>query len=91
MKTNIITVKFEDYFYPRTFNGKNYYYLTNENLSIGDIVEVPTTNGIKIARVSRINIPEDEIQNMKEIIKFTIRKLDTYRYLNYNEVVSSLN
>ena len=38
METNIIGVKYEDEFQPRTFTGKTYSYFTNFPLNIGDIV-----------------------------------------------------
>ena len=60
-KTNIISVKYEDKFEPKTFSGKAYSYYVATDVEVGDLVIAPTSNGAKIARVSEINIPEDKI------------------------------
>ena len=95
MKTNIIMVKYEDNFYPRTFNGKEYSYYTNISLNIGDLTEVPTKYGSKIAKVTRINVPEDvkklinlvnEIKDIKPYMKSITRKIDRNRYINFYEI-----
>lgn len=86
METNIISVKYESEYNPRTFIGKSYSYYTNTKLEVGDIVQVPTCYGLNIARVSRINIPEEEIKNIKPYMKTVIRKIDKNRYLNFAEI-----
>ena len=45
METNIISVKYEDKYIPKTFGGKSYSYLTAVNVKIGDLVIAPTANG----------------------------------------------
>ena len=45
MNTNIISVKYEDRFMPKTFNGKAYSYITQVNVEIGDLVIAPTAYG----------------------------------------------
>lgn len=56
METNIISVKYEDNYMPKTFSGKAYSYYTAITVEVGDLVIAPTANGDKIARVSEINI-----------------------------------
>ena len=86
METNIILVKYESEYNPRTFVGKAYSYYTDIKLEVGDIVEVPTCYGLNIARVSKINIPEDEIEKIKPYMKKVTRKIDKNRYLNFAEI-----
>lgn len=90
METNIISVKYEDSFEPKTFCGKAYSYFTALKLSVGDLVEAPTQYGTKIARVSRINVPEIEIQNIKPYMKLIVKKINKNRYLNYDEVLEDV-
>ena len=79
-------VKYEDNFYPRTFNGKEYSYYTNISLNIGDLTEVPTKYGSKIAKVTRINVLENEIKDIKPYMKSITRKIDRNRYINFYEI-----
>ena len=76
METNIIGVKYEDIYYPKTFTGKEYKYFTSIPLNIGDIVEAPTKFGTSIARVSSINIPNEKIESFKDALKTITIKLD---------------
>lgn len=86
METNIISVKYEDDFCPRTFNGREYSYYTDKALNVGDLVEAPTKYGTKIAKVTRIDVPENEIKNIKPYMKKIIRKIDRNRYINFYEI-----
>lgn len=86
MNTNIVTVKYEDKFVPRTFSGKSYAYFTCIKLIEGDIVEAPTQYGTSIARVSRINVPEDEIVEIKPYMKTITTKIDRDRYIKFAEI-----
>ena len=86
MNTNIIAVKYEDKFIPRTFGGKAYSYFTIIKLNEGDIVKAPTQNGTSIARVSRVNIPEDEIKDIKQYMKTITKKINRDRYLKFAEI-----
>ena len=90
METNIISVKYEDKYEPRTFGGKSYSYFTTKNLKIGDIVEAPTQYGTSIARVSRINISQEEIQEIKPYMKTVTKKINRDRYLNFNEILEDV-
>lgn len=86
MNTNIIAVKYEDKFIPQTFGGKSYSYFTIIKLNEGDIVKAPTQNGTSIARVSRVNIPEDEIKDIKPYMKTITKKINRDRYLKFAEI-----
>lgn len=74
MDMHIIMVKYEDKFIPRTFGGKSYSYFTILKLNEGDIVKAPTKYGTSIARVSRVNVPEDEIVEIKPYMKTITKK-----------------
>ena len=87
MNTNIISVKYEDRFMPKTFNGKAYSYITRVNVEIGDLVIAPTAYGDKIARVSEIDIPETRIENIKQFLKTITYKINKKEYLYNNQVL----
>ena len=86
METNIISVKYEDNYMPKTFAGKAYSYYTAVKVEVGDLVVAPTANGDKIARVSEINIPESKVQNIIPYLKLITEKIDTDKYIYENEV-----
>lgn len=81
-----VGVKYEDEHWPRTFKGGEYSYYTELNLEEGDIVEAPTRYGSSYAKVTRINIPEEEIEDIKPSIKEITRKLDKVKFIYYNEI-----
>ena len=84
---NIISVKYEDNYMPRTFSGKAYsYYTSIEDINVGDLVIAPTAFGDKIARVSEIDIPEESIENIKDCLKTITTKIDEDRFINYYEI-----
>lgn len=87
METNIVSVKYEDNFEPKTFSGKAYSYFTSLKLEIGDLVQAPTQYGEKIARVTKTNIPEVDIENIKPYMKLIVKKIDKDKYLNNNEIL----
>ena len=87
---NIITVKYEDNFFPRTFNGRDYSYFTEKKVSIGDIVIAPTKYGKKIAKVTRVNIQEKEIENIRPFMRKITKKLNKDRYINFNEILEEV-
>lgn len=86
MKTNIIMVKYEDNFCPRVFQGREYSYYTNINLTVDDLVEAPTKFGVKVAKVTRVNVSEEEIKKIKPYMKTIIRQIDRDRYINFAEI-----
>lgn len=81
MEKNIVKVKYEDNFCPRTFLGKEYTYFT----SIA--VKAPTKYGIKIAKIIEINVSQDEIKGIKQYMKTITTKINKNRYINFFEVV----
>lgn len=61
VQPRIVMVQFESRWKPKTFNGKEYSYIADVALEVGDIVMVPTSSGESIARVSRVDVPVSEI------------------------------
>lgn len=90
METNIISVKYEDNYMPKTFSGKAYSYYTAIPLSVGDLVIAPTAYGQKIARVSQINIPEYKVEFFKSSLKLITDKIDKEKYLQSNEILKEV-
>ena len=84
METNIISVKYEDNYMPKTFCGKAYSYYTAIPVEVGDLVIAPTANGDKIARVSEIDIPEYKVEFFKSSLKLITDKIDREKYLQSN-------
>lgn len=90
MQTNIISVKYEDNYMPKTFGGKAYTYYTATKVEVGDLVIAPTAYGDKIARVSQINIPEYKIEMIKPYLKLITDKIDKVKYLQTSEVLKEV-
>ncbi len=90
MKTNIVSVKYEDKYMPKTFSGKAYSYLTAIELKAGDLVIAPTASGEKIARVSEIDVPEYKIESIKPFLKLIVTKIDRTKYLQNDELLSEV-
>lgn len=86
MKTNIVSVKYEDNYAPKTFGGKAYSYYTSILLQVGDLVNAPTAYGEKIARVSEVDIPEYKVETIKPYLKIITEKIDRETYLQSGEV-----
>lgn len=84
--TNIISVKYEDRYMPKTFSGKAYSYITAIPLEVGDLVVAPTSSGEKIARVSEINIPESKVLLIKPMLKLITEKVNKQKYLQENKI-----
>ena len=87
METNIVSVKYEDKYVPKTFSGKAYSYITEIKLEVGDIVVAPTSYGEQIARVSEINIPEYKVESFKTSLKLITDKIDKNMYLKSNQIL----
>jgi len=81
-----VSVKYEDEHWPKTFGGREYSYHTELPLEVDDIVEAPTKYGTCYAKVTRVNIPEEEIEDVKPYIKEITRKLDKVRFIYYSEI-----
>ncbi len=90
METNIISVKYEDNYMPKTFSGKAYSYYTAIPVEVGNLVIAPTQNGDKIARVSEINIPEYKVEFFKSSLKLITDKIDREKYLQSNEILKEV-
>lgn len=58
----LVSVQFESKRKPGTFTQKEYTYIADVPLSVGDVVKAPTKSGESIARVSRTNVPLSELQ-----------------------------
>ena len=58
---SIVLIQFERQRRPGTYNGKEYSYIADVPLAVGDVVKAPTSSGESSARVSRINVPISEI------------------------------
>ena len=86
METNIISVKYEDKYVPKTFSGRAYSYITTIPLEVGDLVVAPTSYGEKIARVSEINVPESKVLLIKPMLKLITDKIDNKKYLQENQI-----
>lgn len=86
MQTNIINVKYEDNFMPKTFSGKPYSYYTAVDVEVGDLVIAPTSYGDKIARVSEINISDDKVTMIKPFMKLITDKIDKAQYIENSQV-----
>lgn len=91
METNIITVKYEDDFFPRTFNGRDYSYFIELKVSVGDLVIAPTKYGTKIAKVTRVNVSEEEIERIRPFMKKITQKLNKDRYINFDEILEDVS
>lgn len=86
MEINIISVKYEDNYEPKTFSGKAYSYYTSKKVNIGDLVIAPTAYGEKIARVSEINIPEYKVEMIKPYLKTITQTIDKEIYLQTDQI-----
>lgn len=90
METNIITVKYENNYIPKVFDGKSYSYYTAIKLEVGDLVIAPTKYGDKIARVSEINIPEYKVESFKASLKLITYKIDKNTYLGTSQILKEV-
>ena len=90
MKTNIISVKYEDNYVPKTFGGKAYSYYTSVDVEVGDLVIAPTSYGDKIARISEINIPESKIETIRPYLKLITQKIDKQKYIEENQILKKV-
>lgn len=54
--------------------GKEYSYLTNESVAIGDVVQAETQQGVADLVVTALNVPEEEVESFKDKLKYIIGK-----------------
>lgn len=87
MKTNIISVKYEDKFNPKTFGGKAYSYYVGADVNVGDLVLAPTVYGEQVAMVTEINVANSKVEFIKPYIKLIIGKIDKETYLQNDAIV----
>ena len=69
--TNIIKVRFNKDGKPQ---GREYSYLTPEEVQVGDIVEMETRGAIAKGTVTQTQVPAGEIESFKDKIKTIIGK-----------------
>ena len=62
MESKIVEIQFESRLNPGTFAGKEYSYIADIPVNVGDIVKAPTRNGVGTALVRRVDVPITEIQ-----------------------------
>lgn len=65
---NIVAVQFKSR-YTDEFQGREYSYFAAHPLAVGDVVEVPAGSGTGLARVSRVNVPFDEVRAFADRLK----------------------
>lgn len=87
---NIISVKYEDYYNPKSFSGRDYAYFSKLDLKEGDIVAAPTKYGQNIALVTQTNLAESTISEIKDYLKEITIKINRDKYLNFNEVIEEV-
>lgn len=58
----LVQVQFESRNNPGTFAGREFTYIADVSLIVGDIVNVPTKFGDRTARVCRVDVPIGDIQ-----------------------------
>lgn len=68
--SDIVCVQFKSR-YRDEYGGPAYTYLADVPLRVGDIVNVPTKYGDSEARVSRVGVPESEVQYHGELRHIT--------------------
>lgn len=90
MKTNIISVKYEDSYIPKTFNGKEYSYYIDIDANVGDLVVAPTAYGDKIARVSEVDIPVYKVESFKSSLKLITDRINKEEYLKSGEILKEV-
>ena len=90
MQKNIISVKYEDKFNPKTFGGKSYSYYSTIDVEVGDLVIAPTASGNKIARVSEINVPEKYVEFIKPYLKIITTKINKNEYIQNSQIMEDV-
>ncbi len=68
---NIIKVRFTRGGEPY---GREYSYLTNIPVAVDDVVQVETQRGVADVVVTALNVPEEEVAEYKDKLKYIIGK-----------------
>ncbi|MCI8397687.1 MAG: hypothetical protein HFJ52_08855 [Clostridia bacterium] len=89
MKTNIISIKYEDRFNPKTFSGKSYSYYVGADAKVGDLVLAPTKYGERVAMVTEINVADSKVEFIKPYMKLITDKIDKETYLQNDAIVKA--
>jgi len=90
MQTNIISVKYEDNYIPKTFGGKAYSYYTAIDVKVGELVVAPSVYGDRIARVSEVNIPTQRVECFKSSLKLITDRINKEEYLKSGEILKEV-
>lgn len=64
------------------YGGREYSYRTDLDVLFGDVVIAPTVNGLNYAKVTRVDVPESEIDprwrdKLREIVDFAPQPTET--------------
>ena len=54
--------------------GREYSYLTQQPVAVGDIVQAETRQGVADLVVTALNVPEEEVEAFKDKLKYIIGK-----------------
>jgi hypothetical protein len=78
MNKQIVGVQFESKYHTGEFSGHEYSYEADTalNLKPGDLVKVPTQRGDGLAKVSRINVKESEVDERYFPLKVISERVD---------------
>lgn len=68
MQTNLVQVQFKNR-YGEGYGGRPYTYIADQPLMVGDIVTVPTKFGDSEAKVTRIDVPEEEVSSFRDALR----------------------
>jgi hypothetical protein len=71
----VIKVQFKDKKDPSVFNGHEFTYYSTVDLSVGDIIIVPTRYGNSVAQVARTDVKPSEIDKSIERYMLTITEI----------------
>ena len=70
IQTKFVTVQYADRFSPGVYGGREYSYIADHRLKVGDVVHVETRLGAGLARGARIDVNEDEIpQKVRPLLR----------------------
>lgn len=70
-----VSVRFQKKGAAEEFSGQEYTYIDGLGLMLDDLVQAPTAKGKRIAKVTRVNVPEDEIDRRYRSVLKTITTL----------------
>ena len=64
------------------YGGREYSYRCGLNVSVGDVMICPTASGLNYGKITRVNVPESEIDarwrdKLREIVDFAPQPVET--------------